>query len=227
MSDLPLPPKKTAKDRVYEAAQVGVALVPFIGGSAQAALDAVFGPPIDRRRQKWFEQLWELVTHLAQLRDVSVEELIEDENFVTSVIHATAIALGQHVEAKIDMLKAVLEHGALDPDRSDIVTARYLRWVDELDVEHVTVLRYAADPAGWYKAHNYERQEYMAVGRRHVLDEAGLDIENDILALVLSDLSQRGLADSGMLTGTVTGRAAYDAWITLRGTEWLRWITLV
>jgi hypothetical protein len=189
------------------------------------ALNTLFGHTYERRLAEWAERLVELINHLAALTGRTAEELAADPVFFSAVVTASQIAIGQHVEEKLEMLKSVLAHSVLEPDRPDVITMRYLRWVDELDVEHVQVMRYSADPKGWYEAHG--RALTHVSSRTYVMDHAGLDVSSDLLPIVLSDLSNRGLAATGMLSGMVSTHATYDPWITPLGADWLRWITTV
>lgn len=88
--------------------------------------------------------IYKLVIELGD-RGVDVNELAARPEFVTALHDATRIALGEHLLQKLDMLISILHSAADRPaDRvADIVTLRYLRWVDEFEPEHVLLMRRA------------------------------------------------------------------------------------
>ena len=126
---LPDPPQATGADLAYAAGAAGASIVPFVGGAAVELVSAVFGPPLERRQQRWFEELADVVRTL-QKREVELDA----PEFVSAVAAASRIALGTHLDEKLKMLKAAILHAAL-PDRpADIMTMRFLRFVEELDL---------------------------------------------------------------------------------------------
>jgi hypothetical protein len=125
------------------------------------------------------------------------------------------------------MLKAILFNAATHvPDEvSDLWTLRYLRWVDELEPQHIAVLRFGLDPRGWLSEAGVDMPEYMSGPRSEVLKLASLPIPVEQMELILEDLRAFRLGDVG--SGTVTGRSMYDPWVTDRGRRFLEWLTVV
>jgi hypothetical protein len=200
MSEIERPPTHHAADRAYEAARVGVAAVPFVGGSVIALLDAVLGPPLDRRRQRWFEEVADAIQTL-QRQSVPVDS----DEFVTAVARASTIAMGTHYDEKLAMLKAAIIHSAL-PDRpSGVIVNRLLRLVDELEPEHFIVLNKIRQGPNEPFETPESRAFMSAVSKlgglrspepldvRQVVREAGFSLSADELAMVAKDLISRDL----------------------------------
>ena len=219
------PPEPTAADKLLEVAHSVASELP-VAGTVVEMLRQLFGTPYQRRQEAWLRALYDLVLEL-QGRGYDVGELVDRPEFVTAVHDASRIAIGEHLEEKLEMLKAVLFHAATSPadPLADVWTLRYVRWVDELEPQHVQVLRFAADPRGWLTAAGRNTPEFMGTPRRTVLDLAGLPFADDQLDLVLEDLRDRRLADLG--AGMVSKNAVYSPWITDRGTRFLEWLTIV
>ena len=163
-------PTGTATDLAYAAAAAGVSAVPVVGGPAVELVQAVFGPPLAKRQQRWFEELADAV-RILQGHDVP----LDSAEFVTAVTQASRIALGTHLDEKIAMLKAAIIHAAF-PDRpTDIITARFLRFVDELDPEHFVLLAYLHDPAGHFVSNNIPKPNVLMGGTGSIFAEAAPD----------------------------------------------------
>lgn len=104
----------------------------------------------EQRWSAWTLKLYELAVDL-EARQIDIEGRLRDRpGFVTAIHDATRIALGEHLEAKLEMLKMVLLRSALsNGDRTaDLTTLRFLRLVDELEPEHVLLLRRCARDIG-------------------------------------------------------------------------------
>jgi hypothetical protein len=129
---------------------------------------------------------------------------------VTAVHDASRIAMGEHIEEKLDMLKAVLFNAAARvPDEvSDLWTLRYLRWVDELEPQHIAVLRFGLDPRSWLTEAGVDLPEFMSGPRSEVLKLANFPFPVEHMELILEDLRAFRLGDVG--SGMVTGRSMYD-----------------
>lgn len=222
---LPPYPETERRDIAAIGAEAAAGLVPIVGGGLSPLIAATFGSALERRRDRWIQDHLIPMVEVASLRlNRSAEELADDDVFVSAVIHASRDALGTHVEDKLRMFRNVLAHHLLDPVRGNVVTLRFVRWVDELEPDHLVVLAYAQDPRGWYDEHGLEQPNYMAASRRRAFDAAGLGLSAEVTAMVLSDLGTRGLADSSALSAMVTGGSVFDHWITARGAEWLQWV---
>ena len=117
----------------------GVGALPFVGPALATFIDIAVQPTYERRQAEWFAKLEQLLNEV-ETRLGTLEHLEGDEEFMTALAMATRTALGTHLEAKLDLLKAVLTRVAQSPER-DIRHVHYLYLVDTLEPEHVEVLR--------------------------------------------------------------------------------------
>lgn len=217
---LPDPPRATSPDLVYAAAAAGASLVPVVGGAAVELVSAVFGPPLERRQQRWFEELADIVRSL-QENDIP----LDSPEFVSAVATASRIALGTHLQEKISMLKAAVLHAAL-PDRpADMITMRFLRFIDELDPEHFVLLTFMRDPAGHFDRNEIDKPNIYMGGLGSIYDQSGITISN--VQVVLRDISDRGLADGGSWNTLMTANGAWSPRTTPLGNQLLDFVTFI
>lgn len=217
-------PRPTKADYGRDALAVVLNLAPGVGGSLTALVDGIFQRPLDKRRLRFYEVIAD-VAERVKANGLTADDLGSDEAFVSACIDAGRIAMGEHLEAKLEMLKACLIHQASPHDLSDLIATRFLELVGELEVQHVTVLRYAANPQGWYDDHGMDVDH---VSQRYaMMERASLGIGAVELDFVVNELSARRLADKAMLTGIITATADLDPWITEMGRQFLAWITIV
>ena len=191
------PPTPTTRDRLVEIASSAAGEFP-LAGTVVEVLRQIFGTAYEHRREAWIRRLYELVVELDE-RGVDVDALAGRQAFVTAVHDASRIAMGEHIEEKLDMLKAVLFNAATHaPDEvSDLWTLRYLRWVDELEPQHIAVLRFGLDPRGWLNEAGVDMPEFMSGPRSEVLKLARFPFPVEQMELILEDLRAVGLGDVG------------------------------
>lgn len=220
-------PSASTRDHLRTVMDAGVAAVPVVGGSLQVLIDAVIAPSLEKRRDAWFRKVEQMLNELADRQAFSVDALLGNDEFVSSLIHATRIAAGTHLEEKLDMLKNALKHLAVGDDLGEFMDRHMFGLVESLSPEHVVVLRYLSDPAGWYDTHAIPRSNSTLGSPRQVMDGANLPVGGHVREIVLADLQQRGLADTGSLGTTMSGSGMWQAWSTDLGNQFLRFVTNV
>ncbi|HSI93373.1 MAG TPA: hypothetical protein VK925_07715 [Jiangellaceae bacterium] len=224
--ELEPPPAPSLRDHVRTGIDVAVAAIPGVGGPLQVLLDAVLLPSLDKRRNAWLMKLQELVNELSEKVDgFDVETLVHDEPFVTAVIDASRIAMGTHLEAKLNLLKNCLAHMAVDDPRDDFLDLKFFAYVDELAPEHFVVLQYGQNPGAWFDAKHLSRPSFHTSGHRHLIDRARLPVTGPALEIVLRDLSDRGLADTRGFNATVSAQTVWAGWSTPLGDQLLDFIS--
>jgi hypothetical protein len=182
-------------------------------------VEAVFGSPLAKRQQDCFEKVAEAIRELQRLNVP-----LDSPELISATVQATRIAQGTHLD---EMLKAAIIHSAL-PDRpADLLTMRFLRFVDELDPEHFVVLRYLRDPGGWYDAHGIERPQFGGDPRRAALDAAQVPVGGEAVTVVPADLGERRLANVDGLGGMVTASSMWVALASPLGCQLLDFVTYI
>ena len=218
-------PSASTRDHLRTVLDAGIATVPVVGGSLQVLIDAVIAPSLERRRDAWFRKVEQMLNELSDRQAFSVDALLGNDEFVSSLIHATRIAAGTHLEAKLDMLKNALKHLAVSEGAGEFMDRHMFGLVEALSPEHVVVLRYMSDPIGWYETHDIPRDTLTMGTPRQVMDEAELPVVGIVHATVLSDLQQRGLADTGRLDIPAAGDGLWQSLLTDLGHTFLTFVT--
>lgn len=216
----PDPPKQSSSDLAYHAVAAGVSAVPFVGGSAAELVQYWLAPPLTKRQQTWYEQVAEAIRSL-QSQSVPTDS----DEFVTAVVQASRIAMGTHLDAKLIMLKAAIVHAALPHHPSDIITMRFLRFVEELDPEHFALLAYLRDPTGHFERNGIAKPSIYSGGTGSVFKEAQIPIQH--LEIVLRDLGERALADAGTWNTMMTESGAWAPRTTSLGNQLLDFVTYI
>lgn len=221
MTSEPLPalPERSAADTFAELGRAAVAQVPLVGGPGVELFRQLVGTGLDRRRDEWLRRLADLVEQLRRV--VDVDQLSSSDGFVSAVVVASQLAIGQHLEEKLEMLKAVLFNAAVraGEPRADVIAVRFLRLVDELELDHIDLLRVGS-----------EDTDFTAL---RPFDELDRD-ERELRRLLVSDLERLDLLSGSLPRHVISGFAANlttegasDDGITPLGQMFLRWLSIV
>jgi hypothetical protein len=218
------PPTSTAAERAAQVLIASASEVP-IAGTIVTALVQIFGASYQVRLDDWNRHLWAAVIEL-QERDVLADAMQRPE-WLTAVHDATRIALGEHLEEKLDMLQAILINVATHaPERAaDSLALRYLRWIDELEPEHIALLRGAGLDGAFAAVDSFDELAPDAMDRRVMLVE---DLQSR--GLLTSNLPARLMVDEKVYllaeTGPTSRREEADG-VTDRGRRFLDWLAVM
>ncbi len=224
-TEMPTYPERQAADVVQGTVEIALNMVPLVGGALAELVEQVISPSVERRRHLWLEALASLVADLST-NAVTPETLAADEQWITAVGQATRVALGTHIDAKIRTLKRLLTNYALQVDRDELAIGRFIRFVEEFEPVHLTVLAYASNPTGWRRRAGLPLIVEAPLGVSDVLVRSGIEIDTASATIVLRDLEQAWLAKPHRTSeGDWSPEKLASTQFTLNlGEEFLRWI---
>lgn len=223
------PPKKTKGDVGHAVVKAIAAAVPTAGGPAAVLLETVFAPPLERRREKWFQRVADAIDELQnKIADLTPEKLSENDLFVTVALEATQIALRNHHEEKLEALKNALLHSAMPNRPDEQLQLMYLRFIDELTPLHLVVLAVLNGPAQWMEQHNVTNPAWGMGGVSVVIEHCvpALRGRREVYEQLVRDLQARGLIGQGQfLNVTMSGQGMVQARATDFGRAFLTYIS--
>jgi hypothetical protein len=205
-------PKANGKDIAYKGTKItlattaaglatltagpGIAALLAAGGAAFAVelFSQTFTPSLEKRREKWFEAIAEKLGELEEKVDeFNFESLTENEQFVTTLIQATQIAIRNHQEEKLTALRNAVLNAALPNPIQEDLQIIFLNWIDRLSNYHIQVLTYLDNPGTSPNRKIPTIKDYE--GKSLVIQVAN-DLEDLGLVELESSLLQRGLEHS-------------------------------
>ena len=177
------PPKRSTGDTAYLV--VKASLSPFFG--ATELLERFISPPLQRRTEKWMEDIAEALRALEQNIGIKIEALQNNDLFITVVTQATRVAIGNHQREKLEALKNVIVNSASSHENEDIQII-FIRFIDELTPSHLFLLKFFIDEEERLgKIKSYAEVFDMVVsGKINIASK-------DDLRMLVGDLSTRGV----------------------------------
>lgn len=177
------PPKHSTEDTAY---LVGKAILSPISGATEL-LERFISPPLQRRTEKWMEVVAEALRNLESDNGVKLQQLQNNDLFVTVVTQASRVAIGNHQKEKLEALKNAIISSASLHEKEDIQLI-FIRYIDELTPSHLYLLRLIIKEVVKLE----KIKSYAEV--LDIVADGGIEISSeDDLRMLLSDLSTRGL----------------------------------
>ena len=222
-------PDRSAGDAAHAVAKAVAGMVPVAGSALTVLLETVLAPPLERRREKWFQMLGTAVEQLQQkVEGLSLEALSGNEVFITVVAQATQVALRTHQDEKLNALQAaVMNAGVPNPPAEDL-QLMYVRFVDELSPWHIRVLDLFSGPEQWMQRNSVQYPGWGMGGPSTVIEHCLPDLRNqrEFYEQIVRDLQSRGLIHQGQfLNTTMTGRGMVEARTTGLANSFLTFIS--
>lgn len=217
-------PKPTKGDAAHTMAKAGLSAIPIVGGPAAEIFSAIIVPPLTRRRDAWVESIATTLKELEKKVDgFKIEDLANNELFITTVMHATQAAIRNHQKEKLDALRNAVINSALGIKIDQDTQQMFLEYVDSLTPSHLKLLRFLNDPREYGQRNHVKFGSYMMASISTILEEAIPEFKDKrgFYDQLMTDLFNRGLtgtdknglhvgmSDVGIFTPqtTDTGRA--------------------
>jgi hypothetical protein len=164
-------PQRTAGDYVHGIAKAALSAVPIVGSPAAELFALVLAPPLEKRRESWLQELYESLKRLErQESGFKMNDLANNEVFVSTTIQATQIALRTHQVEKRDALRNALLSVIRDKSLDEEKQIFFLALIDLFTVTHLELLRCFADPTTFPAQRRIELRNRRAMTDPIVLD---------------------------------------------------------
>lgn len=196
----------------------GVAMVTMIGPPVLRYLKDRF---TDMRIDRAEEMLRTLSAGLEEQKQRVDQEFVNSPPYGEMVISAIEASTRSYRKEKIHLLAQALASAALTSDRDTAFREMALRWVADLEVEHMHVLqtahkqlRVAADMRGSAEEGQSTRQTMMSRGAFTVEDARSHGLDDVTVRGLLFDLEARGLIEDGA-RGTYLAMQGDRSWFRI------------
>jgi len=192
-------PKVGVADAGHLAVRMALSSIPVIGGAAKELFNTVIVPPVSKRQSEWMESIAKRLIELEkQFEGFKIENLSNNENFISTVLYTTTLAMRSHQEEKLEALKNAVINTALNIAIEEDLEHMFLNFIDELTPWHLKVLKYFENPEEWFKLKGKDISSYFMGAAINVFYDAFPDLmkNTDFARQIINDLSSRGLSNN-------------------------------
>lgn len=167
------PPLPGKGDTVYAVVKSVVSAIPVLGGVAAEILGRCIASPLSRRQQIWMESVaQELVELQAPRPGFLLEDLQDNERFVSATLQATQAALKTHSEEKRRALRNALLNVVLSTSGDESEQEMFLYLVDRLTPFHLQVFGFVAG------THSGKLEEFPHLTNWELAHQAATELES-------------------------------------------------
>ena len=112
----------TRLDTLHTLTRAGLSAIPSLGGPAVEIFNAIFTPPLNKRKDEWIQSIVKSLIELeGKVDGLTLENLSKNEVFITTVTQATYTAIRNHHEEKLTALRNAVINSALpNPPNEDL-----------------------------------------------------------------------------------------------------------
>lgn len=222
------PPKESRADLVHTSVRALVGMIPTLGSVAAEVFNQVVLPPIEARRERWREMVGGKLQELEDAGRVDVQELAQDEVFITTLLHASQTAVRNHQKEKIEALKNAVINATQPNPPDESVQLMFINLIDEFTVWHLRILKVFQNPPAWFEENNRPLPNFAVNSTLwQLLLEAYPELAHQeaLVKIILDDLTSTGLFGGGSLRGMLSANGAFQKRTTDLGNRFLSFIT--
>jgi len=211
-------PASSKGDVAHTIAKAGLSAIPIVGGPAAELFQLVIQPPLERRRHAWMAYVGEKLKEL-EANGHDLEKLQNDERFISTVMHASQLALRTHQKEKLTALRNAIVNVAKGQSPDEALQYMFLDIIDSLSELHIQILRLFQSPTP---------PPNMSMGGLSLVLEHNMPQlrgRRDIYDQFWEDLYSRGLVNTEGLHTTMSGSGLGQKRTTNLGDEFLKFIS--
>ena len=221
-------PEATLKDRLHTLAKAGIGSIPIVGAAASELFTVILAAPLEKRRVEWMNDVAELLKELDVRGELKLEDLQDNEAFITTVMQASQAAIRNHQSEKREALRNAVLNAALPHAPHESLQQHFINQVDSFTVWHIRLLDLFKDPSSWFEKNGVTPPNFsLSSSLEQLLVVAWEELQDqyDFINVIVQELEAKGLYAGGGLRTMMTGRGAYDKRTTEMGDMFLDFIT--
>lgn len=165
-----------------------------LGGVINEVLTSVIPISIEKRTQRWREEVTSILNDLNNRYGNIVDELRNNDEFVTLLLEATNYALRTHRIEKIKLFGQILRN-SLNTTGNFYIKEMYVKYIDELDPKQIEILNFVRkNKTQLNKIDTYQKLYQLLVARGMFISVKVEDqFDLSVLKYFLKDLESKGL----------------------------------
>jgi len=217
-------------DYAHSGVRAGLSTAPFLGGPLAEFFSLIITPPLEKRRTEW---LIDIFTRLKQLEEkvegFKIENLAENEIFISTLLYATQVAMRTHLREKLDALRNAVINSAVKLPIDENLQLIFLNLVDRYTPWHLIILHFLEDPRQYGVRNNISYPSWSMGGTSAVLEFAMPELKGkrDFYDQIVRELFSNGLLNSDtFLHTTMTDQGMFSSRTTEMGKQFLGFISL-
>lgn len=221
-------PKPNVGDLAHTGVKAALSAIPVLGSSAAEIFSSIITPPLSKRRDEWVQSIAKKLIILEEKVDgFKIENLSQNQMFITTVLHASQVAIRNHQKEKLEALRNAILNAALPTAPEEDIQLMFLNFIDTLTPWHLRLLKFFENPEEWGRKNNVAYPTWTMGGADSVVEHTFSELKGrrDFYKQICRELSIRGLMDDVPFGSTMTRQGMFAPRIKSFGTQFLKFIT--
>lgn len=220
--------KSTKGDVAYSATNAVLSSIPILGSAVSEIFNLVLASPLEKRKESWMIRIAESIDEInREVESFSIENLINNDVFVSVLNRASQLAISNHQEEKLHALQNVIINTALNIDIEENEQMMFINLIDSLTPWHLKIIYYFEDPKLRFVEANKPIPNLWTGSPIDPLLEyyPELKEKKDFLTLIVKELFRQGIMSTDSLSTMMTESGIYVSRLTDYGRRFLSYIT--
>lgn len=225
------PPKLSAGDFVHAAGKEMVKkvldIIPLAGAPAAELLSLVVASPLEKRKNKWMEEVGDSLRQLEDKMGAILESLPDNQQFIDAAVEATHIAIRTSNAQKREALRNALLNAALPNPPEESIQMLFLHFIDSLTVWHIKILALFDNPLRFIEKNKMHFDKITMMTLSQLLEAAFPELrgKKHLYDLFWKDLYSKGLVNTDGLYTMMIGGKIMAQRTTPLGRDFIAFIT--
>lgn len=220
--------KDNKSDYLYTAVKAGLSSIPLAGSVVGEFFSMIVSQPISKRRDEWLIRIKNELEELQQrISDFDINNLCNNEMFITALLQASQIAVRNHQDIKLLALKNAVLNSAIKINIDESMQLMYINYIDELTPWHLKILTFFKNPTEWFNENNKSIPSVYMGSPSQILEEAfdELNGRREFYDLIIKELYTKGLLNIDSVHTMMTSSGVFASRTTDFGTQFIKYIT--
>lgn len=219
-------PTATGADRLHALGRALLASIPVAGPAAEVLFAEIITPSLEKRRVEWMNDIANRLQKLEERGDLNLEDLQNNESFVTTLFQASRAAIIDHQSEKREALRNAVVNAALPHAPEESLQQHFINLIDTFTVWHLRLLDLFSDPRAWFQRNNATPPSANSLEQLIMTAWPELRDRSDFLKVIVDELAVKGLLSSRgeILRTMMTSRGVLDKRTTKMGDSFLKFV---
>lgn len=189
--------KPSTGDYAHAGVRAGLSITPYLGSPLKEFFSIVIAPPLEKRRNEWLIKIYSRLKKLeSQIEDFKIENLAQNEIFISTLLYATQAAMRTHQKEKLDFFRNAVINAALTPEIDENLQLLFINLVDRYTLWHLIILQISANPRK-YAERNGNKYPFWTLDESE--DKIKIHFKDFIVSNQLFDHINKELKSDGLV----------------------------
>ena len=199
---------------------------PVVGPAAEILFTEIIAPSLEKRRVEWMNDIADRLQKLEERGGLNLEDLQNNESFVTTLMQAIQAAIRDHQSEKREALRNAVVNAALPHAPEESLQQHFINLIDTFTVWHLRLLDLFSDPGAWFQRNNATLPSASSLEQLIMAAWSELQDHSDFLKVIVDELAAKGLFSSNgeILRTMMTSHGVLGKRTTEMGDSFLKFI---